>query len=157
MYQVKDGSRTLQFNGSLLGKSSSWRRGSTRWIEFELYQTENGSYVLSRVGVSLIYHGAACSLVKRYGLVEASSNDLSKDAIPCEECEPIFTDLPLVFPERHRTWAQVSDDPDAVLEALYKYDDGGARYLTKVAQRLLEEASKKDSKIESIYRVEIIP
>jgi hypothetical protein len=97
VYQVKDGSRTLQFNGSLLGKSSSWRRGSTRWIEFELYQTENGSYVLSRVGVSLIYHGAACSLVKRYGLVEASPDDLSKDAIPCEECGPILTDLPLVF------------------------------------------------------------
>ena len=157
MYQVKDGSRTLQFNGSLLGKSSSWRRGSTRWIEFELYQTENGSYVLSRVGVSLIYHGAACSLVKRYGLVEAPPEDVSKDAIACEECGPTLTDLPVVFPERHRTWAQVSDDPDAVLEALYKYDDGGARYLTKVAQRLLEEASKKDSKIESIYRVEIIP
>jgi len=157
VYEVKDGSRTLQFNGNLLGKSSSWRRGSTRWIEFELYQTENGSYVLSRIGVSLIYHGAACSLVKRYGLTEASSNDLSKDAIPCEECSPVGAELPLVFPEKNRTWAQVSDDPDAVLEALYKYDDGGARYLTKVAQRLLEEASKKDSKIESIYRVEIIP
>jgi len=62
-----------------------------------------------------------------------------------------------IFPERNRTWAQVSDDAEAVLEALYKYDDGGARYLTKVAQRLLEEASKQDKKIESVYRVEIIP
>jgi hypothetical protein len=157
VYKVKDGSRTLQFNGKLLGKSSSWRNGSTRWIEFELYKTDNGSYVLSRVGVSLIFHGAACPLVKRYGLVEAVSDDLSDDANPCEECQPIESELPYIFPEKNRTWAQVSQDPDAVLEALYKYDDGGARYLTHVAQRLLEEASNHDSKIDSVYRVEIIP
>lgn len=154
-YQVKDGSRTLQFNGRLLGKSSSWRRGSTRWIEFELYKTENGSYILSRVGVSLVFHGAACALVKRYGLVEASSDVLVDDALPCEECNPSY-DLPLIFPEKNRTWAQVSEDPDAVLEALYKYDNGGARYLTNVAQRLLEQASRVDAKIESVYRVETI-
>ena len=154
-YQVKDGSRTLQFNGRLLGESSSWRRGSTRWIEFSLYKTDNGSYILSRVGVSLVFHGAACALVKRYGLVEASIDVLDNDAIPCEECNPSY-DLPLIFPEKNRTWAQVSEDPEAVLEALYKYDQGGARYLTHVAQRLLESASKNDDKIDLIYRVETI-
>lgn len=156
MFQVQDGSRILQFNGKVLGESSSWRKGSTRWIEFSLYKTESGSYVLSRVGVSLVYHGAACALVKRYGLSEASPSTLSKDAIPCEECDP-STDLPLIFPEKDRTWAQVSDDPEAVLEALYKYDQGGARYLTNVAKRLLEEASKLDKKIQDIYKIEMIP
>lgn len=63
----------------------------------------------------------------------------------------------MVFPEKNRTWAQVSDDAEAVLEALYKYDDGGARYLTKVAQRLLETASEHDNNIDSIYHVELIP
>jgi hypothetical protein len=63
----------------------------------------------------------------------------------------------MVFPEKYRYWAQVSDDPDAVLEALYKYDQGGARYLTNVAQRLLDEASAVDPSIEAIYRVEVIP
>jgi hypothetical protein len=154
-YQVKDGSRTLQFNGKLLGESSSWRKGSTRWIEFSLYKTENGSYVLSRIGVSLVFHGAACALVKRYGLVESSSDLLVEDAIPCEECNP-SSNLPLIFPEKNRTWAQVSEDPEAVLEALYKYDQGGARYLTHVAQRLLEKSSEHDGKIEEVYRIETI-
>ena len=154
-FQVKDGPRTLQFNGKLLGESSSWRRGSTRWIEFALYKTENGSYVLSRIGVSLVFHGAACSLVKRYGLSESASEKLNEDAIPCVECNPSY-DLPLVFPEKNRTWAQVSEDPEAVLEALYKYDTGGARYLTHVAQRLLEAASEKDTKIDEVYRIETI-
>ena len=157
MYEVKDGSRTLQFNGRLLGESTSWRKGSTRWIEFALYQTDNGSYVLSRIGVSLVYHGSVCPLVRKYGLIEVSTNSIVEDAVGCEECVPTLVGVPVVFPEKNRTWAQVSDDPEAVLEALYKYDDGGARYLTKVAQRLLEDASKKDKKIEQVYKVEIIP
>jgi hypothetical protein len=51
----------------------------------------------------------------------------------------------------------VSEEPDAVLDALYKFDDGGARYLTNVAQRLLESSAEKDKEIESIYKVEVIP
>jgi len=156
MIEVRDGARTLQFDGSLLGESSSYKRGSTRWIEFKLYRTESGSYILSRVGVSLVFHGAACQLVKRYGLQEVSVNTISEQAIPCEECYPT-QEAELVFPEKNRYWAQVSEEPTAVLDALYKYDDGGARYLTNVAQRLLEEASKLDEKIATIYKVEIIP
>ena len=155
MYQVKDGSRTLQFEGRLLGESSSYRKGSTRWIEFSLYKTDNGSYVLSRIGVSLVFHSVTCPLVKRYGLVEARVENLSDDSLPCEDCLPSFN-MPLVFPEKDRTWAQVSEDPEAVLEALYKYDGNGARYLTHVAQRLLEQASEVDEKIESIYKIETI-
>jgi hypothetical protein len=156
MIEVRDGARTLQFDGSLLGESSSFKRGSTRWIEFKLYRTESGSYILSRVGVSLVFHGAACPLVKRYGLQEIPASNISEQAIQCEECYPT-QEAELVFPEKNRYWAQVSDEPTAVLDALYKYDDGGARYLTNVAQRLLEEASKSDEKIATIYKIEIIP
>jgi len=156
MFEVMDGSRKLQFDGTLLGSSTSWRRNSDRWIEFKLYRTKSGSYVLSRVGVSLVYHGAACPLVKRYGLHESLASALPQAAIPCAECKPSVEAM-MVFPEKYRYWAQVSDDPDAVLEALYKYDQGGARYLTNVAQRLLDEASAVDPSIEAIYRVEVIP
>jgi hypothetical protein len=156
MYEVKDGSRTLQFNGSLLGKSTSWRKGSTRWIEFELYRTDSGSYILSRVGVSLVYHGAACPLVKRYGLQEVPYGQLAKDALTCEECSPDES-TELVFPEKHRYWAQVSEEPNAVLDALYKYDSSGARYLTNVAQRLLETSATNDVKIDQVFKFEVIP
>lgn len=156
MYEVKDGARTLTFEGTRLGVSSSYRRGSTRWIEFELYKTENGSYILSRVGVSIVFHSGACELVSKYGLHDALVEDLSVDAIPCEQCQPTF-EAPLVFPEKYRYWAQVSDDPQAVLDALYKYDEGGARYLTWVARRVLEEAADNDPEIDAVYRVEHIP
>lgn len=156
MFKVQDGARTLQFNGTLLGKSSSWRKDSTRWIEFELYRTESGSYILSRIGVSLVFHGAACPLVKRYSLTEAPSDLLQDSAIPCEECSPT-DELDLIFPEKYRHWAQVSEEPTAVLDALHKYDDGGARYLTNVAQRLLEDASRLDPEIAEVYKYEVIP
>jgi hypothetical protein len=156
MFEVKDGARTLQFKGAQLAKSSSWRRGSTRWIEFELYKTESGSYILSRVGISLVYHGAACPLVSRYALTEINVKDLEKGSIQCEVCN-VLPDAQLLFPEKPRYWAQVSEEATAVLEALYKYDDGGARYLTRVAERLLEDAADVDSGIEAVYRIELIP
>lgn len=158
MIQVKDGSRTLQFTGKTLGHSSSSRPGSSRWIEFTLYKTENGSYVLSRIGVSVVYHTAACHLVQRYGLTEANAAEVENSTrlIPCEDCRPSLN-AAVIFPEKYRYWAQVSDDPNAVLEALYKYDNSGARYLTHVAQRLLEESAQVDKGIESVYKVELIP
>lgn len=156
MYEVKDGSRILQFDGRLLGESSSQAQDSTRWIEFKLYKTESGSYILSRVGVSLVYHGAACPLVRKYKLNEIDIQELRKDSRPCEECMP-SNQLPLVFPEKERTWAQVSDGPEAILEALYKYNYDGSRYLTKVAKRVLEEAAKVDERIDLMYRIEVIP
>jgi hypothetical protein len=156
MYEVKDGSRVLQFEGRVLGESSSEAKDSTRWIEFKLYKTESGSYILSRVGVSLVYHGAACSLVRKYKLHEVKSYDVREDAKPCEECMP-SRQLPMLFPEKERTWAQVSDNPEAVLEALYKHNYDGTKYLTKVAKRLLEKAATLDERIDLVYRIEVIP
>lgn len=155
MIAVKDGNRTLYVDGELLGSSTSYRYGSTRWIEFKLYKTTGGQYVLSRVGVSIIYHGAACDLVYNYNLQEVSRAELDENSITCEKCDPDDT-IDLVFPEKNRYWAQVSDQASAVLDALYKYDGNGARYLTNVAQRLLEEAAKKDKNVAEVYRFEII-
>lgn len=157
MFSVKDGNRELQFNGTLLASSTSERGGSTRWIEFKLYKTDSGSYILSRIGVSLMYHGAACSIVSKYKLNEMSSSELSLKATPCEECSP-DSSLDLVFPEKYRYWAQVSNRPEGILDALYQYDTTtGAEYLTSVAHRLLQHAAKVDSKIADVYNVEIIP
>ena len=155
MLEVRDGNRTLYVDGAEIGASTSHRRGSTRWIEFQLYKTVTGQYVLSRVGVSLVYHGAACELVSNYNLNELPFSDLRENSIPCERCNPT-EQADLVFPERDRFWAQVSDNPGAVLEALYKYDEFGAKYLTSVAKRLLESAGRVDKGIQSVYTFETI-
>jgi hypothetical protein len=81
---------------------------------------------------------------------------LAENATPCYDCDPDES-LGLIFPEKHRYWAQVFEKPEAILEALYKYDAHRSKYLTSVAQRLLEQASKLDSDIANVYNYEIIP
>lgn len=142
----------------MIGNSTSWRRGSYRWVEFSLYKTEEkGVYVLSRVGVSLMYHTPDCEVALRNNLREAPASELDRDATPCPQCRPDrMTNFPIVCPERPRHWAQVCDTAEAVLEALTKYDEAGSRYLTFVAQRLLETAGEVDEAISDVYRVETI-
>lgn len=151
-HQVRDGERILEFDGDLLAESTSHRRGQTRWIEFKLYRTKAGSYVLSRIGNSVVFHQGACSLVSQYRL---KPGDVAFDASPCEQCNPGDRAAEL-YPERIRYWAQVMEQPAAVLEALYKYDPEGARYLTLVAQRLLSQAAHADSRIADAYNVEVV-
>lgn len=158
MLQVKDGSRILQFEGHLLAESTSWRRGSHRWVEFFLYRTdESGVYILSRTGVSTLYHTPDCAVVSRNNLREVPAAELREHSVPCPQCRPDRDpSFPIICPERDRHWAQVCDDAEAVLESLMKYDDSGSRYLTYVAQRLLEKASERDGDIERVYRVQTI-
>lgn len=157
MKQVRDGSRILQFEGRSIGSSTSWRHGSHRWVEFSLYRTdETGVYILSRIGVSMLYHTTDCEVVARNKLREEPAVDLDPGAVPCPQCRPDLVDFPMVCPERARHWAQVCDDAVSVLESLMKYDETGSRYLTFVAKRLLENASDADPDIASVYQVQTI-
>jgi len=151
--EVRDGARILRFEGQLLAESSSRRPtpDSTRWIEFVLYKTDGGSYILGRIGRSLLFHSKGCSVVDRNGLRPGGVVD--SDAVPCTLCRPVATESSLYI-EQTRYWAQVSESPEAVLSALYKYDADGARYLTRVAETLINRASTNDEELEAAYRVE---
>lgn len=156
MFQVRDSSRILQFEGVQLGHATSERRGAHRWVEFTLYRTQARAYVLSRVGQTLLYHAPHCLVVARNGLASIPASTLTAGHVPCPECRPTLDAYVTVCPESARHWAMVSETPEGVLEALYRFDDSGVRYLTTVAQRLLEQASEADSEIGSVYRTETI-
>lgn len=156
MHQVRDGSRVMQFEGELLAKSSSWQRGSYRWVEFELYRTKSGTYVLGRIGHTRLFHDPECAIVRRNHLKTSDIDELTDDHVACGECSPNEALLNAVAIEKPRYFALISDSPAAVLEALYKYDASGARYLTLVAQRLVEKAGELDARLDKAYRVETI-
>lgn len=42
----------LQFMGTYLGGANSFSHGKSRWLKIEIFKTESGKYVVSRVGVS---------------------------------------------------------------------------------------------------------
>jgi hypothetical protein len=143
-YAVKDGVRTLKFEGELLAQSSSRIGSRPRWVEFLLFKTSNGVYVVSRIGVSRYYHNGNCSVVSRNRLSAIDESELSPDSIPCTECRPSRFADEGVYPETPRFWAQHSEKPRGIVASLMKYDDNGIEYLTNVARRLLEDAAEVD-------------
>lgn len=155
MHKVHDGRRVYTFDGVLLAKSSSRRPRIPRWVEFELYKTDGGSYILSRIGRSLVYHGPVCETLDRSDGLQPGA--ISREAVPCEVCQPHLAHEPQPFlPEQNREWAGVMDAPEAVLETLYRYDEAGARFLTRVARELIEKAAEKDEAISDRYFTEHI-
>lgn len=53
-HEVRDGSRVVRFEGSLLAEASSRWGDSPRWTELALYRTAAGTYVLAGVGRSVL-------------------------------------------------------------------------------------------------------
>lgn len=155
-YSVKDGTRELRFTGTRLSASSSRIGDKPRWVEFELYVTQKGSYVLSRVGKSIYYHGDDCYTVTRNRLSAVDESDLAVEAIPCPECKPARINPEGVYPETPRYWAQSSDSPQGVIASLMQYDENQTEYLTNVARRLLEDASEVDARISDAFYVDNI-
>jgi hypothetical protein len=157
MYEVQNGKRLIRFDGALLAFSSSFREGSPRWVEFNLYRTTGGAYVLSRVGQTKVYHVYGCDVVSRNRPPKTTIHAVSEGSVPCNQCHPPSVNASSdveVYVEMPRYWATISESPTGVVDALYKYNEAGARYLTKVAEQLLEEAAARDINIANAYQVE---
>lgn len=155
-YLVRDGIVTLKFNGTKLAESSSRFVNKPRWVEFQLFKTYGGQYVLARIGISVIYHTEKCAVVSRNKLSQVNGEDLSAVYTPCEKCNPSLLGPDGVYPETPRYWAQASEKPQGVIDALIQYDNNGTRYLTNVAKELLEDASKYDEKIRQAFLFDFI-
>ncbi len=154
---VRDGNRSLRFDGEKLAFSSSRVAGNDRWVEFALYRTMSGTYVLSRVGQTLLYHALDCSIVQRNNLKASDIELLSPEHVPCGLCRPEEdTYIDVIALEKPRYFALTSESPEAVLDALYMDDRRGGKYLTNVAERLMEDACALDARLEQAYRVEYI-
>jgi hypothetical protein len=155
-FSVKDGVRTLEFNGVKLAESSSRIPNKPRWVEFAVYRTPKGQYVLSRVGFSVYFHSKECYTVARNSLSPVDGMSLTADYIPCSTCKPSQLNPEGVFPETPRFAAWVCSDPLGVVNSLMKEDDNGTEYLTNVARRLLIDASAADPEIYAAFSVDRI-
>lgn len=153
-YSVRDGYRTLEFDGVLLAESTSWSADKPRWVEFELFRTPKKQYVLSRVGDSSYYHNSTCYTVSRNHLSAIPPEQLEPDAVPCPQCRATRMDPEGVFPETPRYMAQVSAEASGVVHSLMQEDENGLKYLTNVARRLLLDASESDVEIRRAFRTE---
>jgi hypothetical protein len=155
-HTVRMGVQNLTFQGTLLAESSSRVGNRPRWVEFRLYRTTKGTYVLSRVGVSIYFHSADCSVVSRNKLKAVASHEVPDVYVPCPDCNPAWMEPEGIYPETPRYWALHDDNPEVIIENLQKYDKNKVKYLTHVASRLLVIASRNDEGIKnSFYTVNI--
>lgn len=159
MVTVRDGSRILKFSGRKISRSSSFDEGKHRWIEFDLFVTDSGTYVLARIGASRLVHLVRCSTVERNRIKEVPVGDVEmENGVICSECRstPGSNLSTVVYPEVPRYWASVTDSAESVVESLYKVDYNGSKYMTDVARRLLETAVDYDQGIADAYLTEYI-
>lgn len=147
-HRVNDQYGVLEFEGDLIGEASTESDRSPRWTEIKIYRTTGGNYVVSRVGVSLVYHAmeAPCaSGLPRLArdLVENDTRQLE----PCEICQP--QDLDDMTPGtrvRVETDRHSAEAVPAVrlVEALTLKRQNGSTYVSNVAQTALSMALDND-------------
>lgn len=152
-FVVHDGYRTITFEGDLLGQASSKRPGVWRWTDLYLYRTTAGTYILQKIGASRVTHVPTCPRIEK-GLPRFQEvypgEDPDSDDFQYHDCVPQYYDFPGLLVERDRPWAQITDEPYAVVKALMRYR-GESRWLPRTSTQLLDQAADIDPKIREAY------
>lgn len=152
LYTIKDGVKTHVLNAVILGHSSSKNsRVKDRWVEFTIYKTPKGQYVVSRIGMSVVYHAEGCKSISKHGLSAIDGDTLTSANIPCSDCNPKPTPENKVYPEVSRPFVLVCNSPHGVIKFMHKIDDFGVEYLTNVAKDALEDAADMDEDMYAAY------
>ena len=153
-YKVKDGPRTLIFDGQELSHASSFYPGKLRWIEFTIYKTNAGQYVVARTGKSFVYHREDCPTVRRNHIAALPGQVIPDTMKPCDICNPSRVHDEILFPETPREAATTCSTAEGVVKWMRQKDSNGIDYLTNVAKDALELAAESDLAINDAYYTE---
>lgn len=145
-FTIYDKGRQLDFEGYCLASASSYADGKSRWFVVTLYKTLGGKYIVSGSGKSKVVHKPNCAQMKEKS---AKATDAASNSVPCDICRPKLSDK--VVHEVNREWAQVSDDPNAIIERLRLRDSDGVWYLPKTSSTALLQAAELDEGIKKAF------
>lgn len=86
---VRDGSRVLRFEADVVASATSHRPGVPRWSELALYRLASGSYIIWKIGRSVVAHRPECYMVKT-GMPSwlEAGEEARIHRMPCLECLP---------------------------------------------------------------------
>lgn len=148
----QDAGPTYSFNGRLLGHATTERENSYRWTEIDIYRTDGGNYIISRLGKSLVYH-AGDSECTSMG-IPIKGERIREEAEPCERCDPKipedddFDPEELFIAEKTMSSAEVVEDATKVADSLSTWDKGRQmRRLSSVASEALHKAAATDPEL----------
>jgi hypothetical protein len=153
---VRDGSRQITFDGDLIAAVSSAGGSKPRWSEYKLYKTVNSTYVLEKIGRSIVVHMPACpEIIDQLDRFQDKNpgRDPSDGWWFCESCTHGRVDITALLIEHDRHWVTITEDPIHVVDALYRKRDG-ARHLPRLILELLDQAARVDDSIAEAFRVE---
>jgi len=160
-YEVRDGAtRTISFEGHLLGEVSSRRSQAPRWTELRLYKTVGDQYVLEKVGASVVVHAPTCpdilAALPRFQEMHPGADPSDGNWWFCERCGDVAVrDITKLLVESNRYWAIISEEPATIVDSLYRRKDG-ARSMPRMSLDLLDEASRNDPAILESFRSEFV-
>jgi hypothetical protein len=160
-HKVRDGKRLITFDGDLLARVTSRRDGdASRWTEMSVYRTEAGTYVLEKVGRSVLMHVRECSDTD----INTSKLPRFQDVHPGDDpdfgyefhsCVPEEYDFTKLLVEEDRYWSTIAEDPEKIVDALYRKKDG-ERHMPRTSLDLLEAAGEHDRALRDAYATERI-
>jgi hypothetical protein len=160
-FQVRDGStRVIRFDGQLLGEVSSRRAQAPRWTELRLYKTAAKSFVLEKVGASVVVHAPGCpdmlGPLPRFQEAFPGADPSDGNWWFCERCGDLAVrDITALLVEDNRYWAIIAEDPAQIVDALYRRKNG-ARSMPRMSLDLLDEAGRNDPAILDSFRAEFV-
>lgn len=157
MHQVRNGPRLLTFEGHLLGHVSSKRPGVYRWTDLTLYLTEGGSYVLERVGRSVVTHMPDCGEIrgKLPRFQDAHPGDDPDYGYHYHACVPETYDFTQLLVEEDWYSAITSEEPEKIVDVL-EYKKNGTRSLPRLSTSLLEMCCERYPTFGDFWRVDTI-
>lgn len=155
---VQDGSRQITFEGEMIASVTSRHHSQPRWSEYRLYKTLSGTYVLEKVGRSVVLHMPGCTEIReslnRFQEDYPGEDPSSSDWWFCEQCATGGrANMTALLVEQNRTWVMTTDDPAEVIDGLYRRKNR-TRQLPVISLNLLEQAARVDKPIADAFRVE---
>jgi len=176
-HEVRDGSRIIRFQGTLLATASSERPVSPRFVELTLFALPSPppAYVLSRVQYSRVFHVQTCEQALRNHLplgVDSPARGLDLTSLsPCVYCNPgpyLPTDPDFKTTHRFevpRHFGAIIDTPAHLLSALahpstrpsraHTLTPSANNQLPWLSRQLVDAAAPRDPALQAAYNISI--
>lgn len=158
--QDTDG-RQVRFEGDLIGEATSREPRSLRWSETRIWRTRAGSYIVQKVGRTLVFHSTSgrCRTGEKVAVRDIPRDQLA-NLIPCPKCRPDAVTSAQeddeVRLEEDRYTVHISETARGAVECCRSVDDDGVQFTTWYNADALRKASEVDEDIRAAYAVRVV-
>jgi hypothetical protein len=154
--ELWNGDQRVRFDGTELAHTSSEHglRGArkSRWTEITVYRTDDGKYVINKVGKSrMVHHDLDCNVLRNNTdplpqvKIDPDEHEL------CRDCWHRGVSPTFGYLENDHGAVTIADGPEGAVAAMYSKDPHGVWTLTWIARDALDDAMDSDSDLEQAY------